>query len=193
MKKSILVLLLALASIVSANAQDKKFTIGLGAGVSFMGQKGTFGDLESKTKGTGFNFLGNFYYNINPKISVGVEFASAAAILKEEGEDSNGLDATGIGNYSLKGKYHFGENKVRPHVGLGIGMYNIVPATQGFDSKSAFGVSPEVGLNLGFFQLAAVYHLISNVNYDTGLGEDLKVSTSNFEVRGIFNINFGSR
>ncbi|NME67735.1 outer membrane beta-barrel protein [Flammeovirga aprica] len=190
MKKSILVLLLALASIVSANAQDKKFTIGIGAGASFMSAKTTFLGQETKSNGTGFNFLGNFYYNINPKISVGVEFASAAAILKSDG-DSDNTEATGIGNYSLKGKYHFGENKVRPHVGLGLGMYNVIPVSA-FDTKSTFGLAPEVGMNLGFFQLAAVYHIIPAVKYGEGESE-LKFAPSNFEIRAIFNINFASR
>lgn len=189
MKKLFLLLFFVITTILSTQAQDKKFTIGLGGGASFVGQK--VGDV--KLKGTGFNYLFNFYYNVNSQISVGAEWAGAGAILKPEEDMGLSFTATGISATSLKGKYHFGESKVRPHVGLGIGYYSVLPGgIEGFDdvaSKSTIGFAPEAGLNLGFFQLAAVYHIIPSLDF----GGEEKVNYSNFEVRAIFNINFVSR
>ncbi|MBD0404793.1 hypothetical protein [Flammeovirga sp. EKP202] len=154
---------------------SKKLTIGLGIG---FGRGKTYEGDESSRSISSFI---NLYYNITNRWSVGIEYQTLAGM---------NLDYP-LTQTSLKGKYFLGTDKIRPHVGLGIGMYNI----EYTDYKSMIGFSPEVGMNFSFFQIAANYHFlpskefteIEEFNNTTNI---TKFSPSVFEVKFTANINF---
>ncbi|MBB6460027.1 outer membrane beta-barrel protein [Flammeovirga kamogawensis] len=190
MKKTIIVALF-LAMCSTAFAQDKKFSIGFGLGGSFASSK--FEDV--KQKGAGVNGFLNFYYNVNSKLSLGLEYNGATIVIKPEDDMGINFEATGLSSFSAKGLYHFSENKVRPYAGIGLGLYNVSPGKIGsgenfieFEKASSFGFAPEVGLKLGWFQIAALYHMIPSVSFS----DDYNPSYNNFEIRIAANIGLVS-
>ena len=152
---------------------SKRLTIGLGVGY------GNGRTLSTNEAGLTVSTLINFYYNINSRWSAGLEYQTIG-----------GIDHI-ISHRSVKGKYFLGDSRQRVHVGLGIGIYKIDNL-----NYSEVGFSPEVGLNLGFFQIAANYHVLpsekveamdSNGNISP---DQVSIVPSVFEVKFTANINF---
>ncbi|MBB3698883.1 porin family protein [Flammeovirga yaeyamensis] len=200
MKKLTLFFLLGLFSTV-LHAQDKKFSIGLGPGVSIT----NFKSGVDKSKGTGFNYFFNAFYKITPRISGGIEYEWVGVDLKFDYPpyDAAEIERTTITNISIKGFYHFGNNDLRPYVGCGAGYYTVNPGKASFpnplpngpekivieaETKSAGGFAPEVGLNYKGFHVAALYHVVAGV--DTSFSNDL-ITYTNLEFRASYNIYFG--
>lgn len=163
MKKLVLLIVLALGVSQLAISQDKKMSIGLGLGGSSAKSKG---DAETDN-GFGFAFYANAMYNVNERISAGIEYNSNAAIIG----DINGasVEATAIRGILAKGKYRLGTGRTNFYGGLNAGVYIIQPGNITFDNangefdivleqKTTFGVAPEIGAHFGSFQIATAYH-----------------------------------
>ncbi|OHX65269.1 outer membrane beta-barrel protein [Flammeovirga pacifica] len=200
-KLNFILFLLFISSVL--HAQDKKFSFGLGPGVSMT----NFKSGSDKSYGTGFDYFVNFFYHLTPNISGGIEYQKVNVGLKFDYAPYNlaDIENTGITNISLKGLYHFGNNAFRPYVGIGGGYYHVNPGSASIDNplpigpekivfdfepKSAGGFAPEVGASYKGFQLSALYHVVAGV--DTEFSSDPIVYT-NLEFRASYNIYFGNR
>ncbi|NLR92747.1 MULTISPECIES: outer membrane beta-barrel protein [Flammeovirga] len=196
MKKLSIILLLSLFSLTSF-AQDKLLNLGFGGGVSSVSAKE--GDLSMN--GIGGNYHINLFYNITPKLSVGAEYGGTVSVLAPKDMSSSDFEATSFSNISGKVLYHFGESKVRPYVGFGLGSYKVAPGKfdpknpQGFDfgnqdieTTTTIGYAPEIGVDFGWFGLAAIYRIVPDVKvYDT------MATYNSLEFRTTFNLGFIER
>ncbi|NME69418.1 outer membrane beta-barrel protein [Flammeovirga aprica] len=200
MKKLTFILLLSIISLTSF-AQDKLISVGFGGGISGMYAKKNQTDYS----GVGGNFFLNAYYNITPKLSIGAEYEGTIGVLAPSKIDSKNFEATAMRNISGKVLYHFGESSIRPFVGLGVGKYTIVPGkfnaadpNPEFDvanlpEASSIGFSPEVGVDLGWFQLAALYHIVPNLEFkNTEIG-NVSAEYNSLEFRAAINLGFIER
>ena len=83
------------------------------------------------------------------------------------------LSAASVRNTMFVGEYFFNKEKVRPFVGMGIGMYRRqshgISITAGSvqigdlnRSVSNFGFAPRVGVNAGHFRLSTIFNFTGN-------------------------------
>ncbi|MCF6360884.1 MAG: outer membrane beta-barrel protein [Cyclobacteriaceae bacterium] len=165
MKKGILLVAILLGAVMTSNAQANKFSLGLGLGGSSASSKseGTSGS------GFGFNYYLNGMYNISGNLSVGLEYNSNIVVIVNNDIADLSFTATQINGILAKGKYAFGDGGVNPYVGVMAGLYTIAPGSITvtgagiglvFEKKTSFGFAPEVGIELGAFQLATSYHFV---------------------------------
>jgi len=166
MKKSILLVAILLGAVITSNAQANKFSLGLGLGGSSASSK------SEGTSGSGFGFNGylNGMYNISGNLSVGVEYNSNIVVIVNNDIANLNFSATRINGILAKGKYAFGDGGVNPYVGVMAGLYTLAPGSITgtglagigivFEKKTSFGFAPEVGIELGAFQLATSYHFV---------------------------------
>ncbi len=114
-------------------------------------------------------------YNAMDNLAVGLRFEGAGFVTQEVtlgtgASTSVSQGARAVSAFSVKADWYFGTASARPFVGLGLGYYRIGAGTQSVSSGGAvvqsatafrgFGVSPQIGVNLGAFRLAATYHLV---------------------------------
>ncbi len=166
MKKSVLLVAILLGAVITSNAQANKFSLGLGFGGSSASSKSD-GTSES---GFGFNGYLNGMYNISGNLSVGLEYNSNFAVIANNDVVDLDFSATKINGILAKGKYAFGDGGVNPYFGVMAGLYTIAPGSITstgltgvgivFEKKTSFGFAPEVGIELGAFQLATSYHFV---------------------------------
>jgi hypothetical protein len=171
MQKLVLAALVLAAAASPAHAQAAHYgLVRIDAGVTgsytpAYGRGGFGGVLEAKL-------------NVHDQIAVGLRFDGQVMFggtISPDGEDvsiSLGVVASSL----LKGEYFVGTGTVRPVVGLGVGLYDIVSQDVTTNSSSTtieqvagrfFGVGPSLGLDLGRLRLAATYNMI--------LGADIEV------------------
>ena len=120
---------------------------------------------------------GGFYiepkYNVNDRINVGLRLESAflGSGSIRVGGTSVDIESASVAPILLTGDYYFHTERVRPYVGLGMGMYrrqersistDIGSVALGLESQTNFGVAPRVGLNAGHFKLAVIYNFTGN-------------------------------
>ncbi|KXX68717.1 hypothetical protein AVL50_18770 [Flammeovirga sp. SJP92] len=182
-----------------AQAQDENITIGIGTGATiFNGRIDNYG-----INGAGLSFNINFYYHHTSNLAFGFERNGNIAIqILQEHRNSN-FDVSILStvvDYTLKVKYFIGESKVRPHLALGLGYYRTKSVLRSDDDMGssieipleryeAIGLSPELGMNFGFFQLS----FISDIIPSTVFGHEGNSIFINFLVRATFNINTQSK
>jgi len=159
MKKVIISLVLICATVSFASAQEfKKFKLGLGLGyvIPSDGGGGILLDLEPA-------------YRVNDQIAIGLRLESAAYA---RSIGSTEADVSASGSYTLNGIYYLSDNKFRPYVGAGFGIYSIASASVNVntgnasgeftvDGGSQFGFYPRIGFDLGHFNVNIDYNLIS--------------------------------
>ncbi|MCT4586195.1 MAG: outer membrane beta-barrel protein [Carboxylicivirga sp.] len=172
MKKVLLLVAVLVAGMASANAQSenyKAFKVDLGLLYAVPGGDGAKGGaglyIEPK-------------YNVTDNIALGLKMEWAAMTAGQIKTDAQGalttssFDATTLGTYQLTGDYYFGDSKVRPFAGLGLGLYAMGTAnwdvTQNSEALAAefgtkFGFSPRAGLLLGHFRLGLEYNIITGI------------------------------
>lgn len=179
MKKFFLVVAVVLVAAVAANAQDKKWNVGIGGGVAI-----PTGDASDIVK-TGFDGFVNGMYSITPNFSIGGEINYACLPGKSEGAK---LDF-GIGSLDLrkdrpdaevtaflaKGIYAFGNAGWRPYLGAGLGFYSHK------DADIKFGGVLEGGVKYNHIGLGAAYHMA---------GKEEDVSISYVQINFTYNFNF---
>lgn len=149
--KKILLLVAIVAVCFGANAQDKKWNVTVGGGLTF--PTGDFSD------GFKSGFVGQLQgtYNINPKFELGLEYAYSTFKGKSGSETimgittSNNIDDHSINSFLAKGIYNFTEEGVRPFIGAGIGTFSHK------DSDTKFGYAVEGGLKYNGFLFGASY------------------------------------
>ncbi len=176
--------------------QDKDASIGIGFGGASVSSKVSDGD---KASGFGFNFYLNGMYNINEKISAGLEYNSNLAVITNIDDASFDVSLTKITGILAKGRYKFGTGKNKPYAGLMAGIYLLKPGSitiNGssigfvFEGKTTFGFAPEVGIEIGSFQLATSYHLPGK--YSSTLTDPTDGSTITIETTySVWQFNIG--
>ncbi len=184
--KRVLLFTLVMAGVVfSATAQDKKMSIGIGFGGASASNKD---DTGIRNSGFGINFYLNVMYNVNSKLSVGLEYNGSGVVIG----DLNALavEATSINANLLKAKYFLGDGGVKPFVGIMTGIYGIRPgivdlngnAALTLQRKISFGFAPEIGIHLGSFQIATSYHFPGSYKSEiAGIG-DIRYNVWQFNV-----------
>lgn len=176
MKKLLLVLAVVVATASIANAQDKKWNIGFGAGMaSPMGS-----DFKDVAK-VGADYYVNCTYNFTPKMSAGIEYNGAGLVgaSASNGTASVDLGTTSISSYLVKGVYYFTESTVRPYGAISTGMYSISQGNSTISSningedlefagesgdKTNFGFGAELGLKIKWFNLSVGYQNAGKVD-----------------------------
>jgi hypothetical protein len=179
MKKLLFILAIVVATASIANAQDKKWNIGFGAGMaSPMGS-----DLKDVAK-VGADYYVNCTYNFTPKMSAGIEYNGTGLIGATIGDTDNKIGALGISSYLAKGVYYFTESAVRPYGALMTGIYSSKFASTDYNeavSKTNFGFGAELGLKIKWFNLSVAYQNAGKIN-------DISVSYMQYNLG--FNIGF---
>ncbi|OHX65270.1 hypothetical protein NH26_02370 [Flammeovirga pacifica] len=185
---------------ITTYAQDKLFTIGFGGGISNVSEKGT--DLDMY--GLGGNYHALALFNITPKLSIGAEYSGTYAVLAPESLDKSNFEATKFKHFSGKVLYNFGESRLRPYIGFGVGSYSVTPGKMNiedsnnpvvltFNKSTTVGYAPEFGVNFGWFSLAAIYHIVPDVEVYNADYKAVNVNYNSLEFRTTFNINFAQR
>lgn len=121
---------------------------------------------------SGIGFYLEPKYNLTDNIAAGLKMEWA--LMGASDELGSDVSISGIGSYQLTGDYYFGDKKVRPFAGLGIGIYTLGSiefdaADENFemdgniDLGSKFGFAPRVGLLMGHFRLGLEYNVITGM------------------------------
>jgi len=182
MKKFFLVVAVVLVAAVAANAQDKKWNVGIGGGVAI-----PTGDASDYVK-TGFDGFVNGMYSITPNFSIGGEINYTSLPGKSIGDfginiggisvgvnsDAKYNDA-GVTAFLAKGIYAFGNAGWRPYLGAGLGFYSHK------DADTKFGGVLEGGVKYNHIGLGAAYHMA---------GKEEDVSFSYVQINFTYNFNF---
>ena len=168
MKKQIIFTIAVMCIPYFSLAQDKIGSIGIGIGGASVNEKDSDG---LKSSGFGFNFYLNGMYNLNERISAGVEFNSNIAIINSFNITGIEVTATIVTGILAKGKYVFGEGSIKPYLGFMFGLYNIrpggfkfslngsTPVELNFEKRGSFGFAPEFGAQFRSFQLSTSFHV----------------------------------
>jgi len=141
----------------SLQAQEfKKFKVGLGLGYALPtdGSGGVLLYLEPM-------------YRVADNIGIGLRIESAALLASPVNGIS--VSASAVSSYTLNGQYYFSNNKFRPFVGAGFGMFSLAAASVDVlgggsvalgAATTKFGFYPRVGFDLGHFNLSIDYNII---------------------------------
>ncbi len=179
-----LVLLVA----VGANAQEfKKFRLATGLGYAMAGGKGASG---------GFLYAIEPGYRVSDALTASLRIEGAVVVrgLSEDVANYN-ASAAAIGSYTLNGIYYLSNNKFRPYVGAGFGLYNLAAVTVsdsgdgGAAAESKFGFYPRIGFDLGHFNINLDYNIVGSTKFE---GTDLESKNSYIGIR-IGGFFFGGR
>ncbi len=124
----------------------------------------------------GFGAIVEPKFMLHDHIAVGLRVEAALMFggsFADTGETQISMGA--VGALTAKGEYLFGDGGVRPFVGLGLGVFDIASqsisagsATASIDQRAGeyFGVSPQIGVDLGRLRLAATYNAIVGANVE---------------------------
>ena len=160
MKNLLYTIILVLSALSTAHAQfDSKNIYGGG----HVGLAITSGELSTYVQ-VGFSYSLEFGYNINEKLSVGLEIGQIIASGTSQDTIREGFFAgsliTRVGlyttvNFLAKSHYRFSTGKVQPFVGLGLGATKVSePAVEDptvsdeFVSRTGLAICPEVGISV---------------------------------------------
>ena len=178
--KTIFLFIAAIAMMGGLNAQSDAHTISLGArlgGSSLTAELGENGSI-------GFTFALEANYHFTENLRAGLEYNSSAI---GYGDDTStfGISAYGSNLILAKGEYHFFTSKLRPNVGLGLGIATIsTPELTGTDadgntgvlvpseSTTNFAISPRLGVALGKFHIDFTYNFAGNTPESEGFNVD---------------------
>lgn len=163
MKKSSILLTLLVLFAVAANAQEyKPFRWAMGLGYAKPSGSGGSGGVLWATE------LG---YRVNDPICVSLRIEGAVMVRGLDTDASEyDVDAKAVGSYTANGIYYLSNEKFRPYVGLGAGIYSLAAVSQSFDqngggvagvaAESKFGFYPRIGFDLGHFNINIDYNII---------------------------------
>ena len=181
MRKNLLLVVLALFAF-TANAQDYKpfqLYLGLGYAVPADGGGGILFDIEPA-------------YRLNDNIAVGLRLESAA-MAKVVGTTE--ASVSGVGSYTLNGKYYLGSSNFRPYVGVGLSLFALgqvsvdgAGATGNVEAGTTFGFYPRIGFDVGHFNINLDYNIVGSTQVEggTGSGGDIKNSYIGIRIGGFF-------
>ena len=165
MKKVIVFALVVFMVSTSIKAQVTAFKFEIG------GLYGLPTDKDLYKGGVGFYAHPSYY--LGDQINIGIKAESV--IIGGASKLGTSVSISAIGSYLVTSNYYFTVSKVRPYVGLGVGMYTLGSATVSADPNNSsepvvfgdkFGVAPKIGLDLGHFTLNFSYNLIFGLEGD---------------------------
>ena len=130
---------------------------------------------EEASNGMGFYI--SPIYNPTDRLSIGPRFGFGytGSGTINLGIGSVEVGATHMFSFLMLVDYYLSTERVRPFVGMGIGMYKRSEATIktsiglvdiSRNAKSNFGVKPRVGLNVGHFKMSVDYNFTGDQIYD---------------------------
>jgi hypothetical protein len=126
----------------------------------------------------GFGGVLEVKLNVHDQIAVGARFDGQVMFggnISPDGEDVS-ISVGVVASTLLKGEYFVSTGTVRPFLGVGAGLYDIVSQDVTTSNSSTsieqvagryFGIAPSLGVDLGRLRLAATYNMI--------LGADIEV------------------
>ena len=161
MKKLFVIILYAFSAGINAQAQSEltfkpfKFDISAGYALPSSGTSGSNGgfllSLEPK-------------YALSDFLTLGIKAETAISITRNSMTDDN---VQGSGSYLATADYYFSTNTIRPFAGAGIGIYThastYVNSIDEVTSKTKFGGSPRVGIEVAHFRAAVEYNFAGKV------------------------------
>lgn len=143
----------------------KQFKVGIGIGYAAPG--------TGEGAGGGFLMYLEPAYRATDQVLVGLRLEGAFLVRGVKGVSGDELigDASSVASYTLNAHYYFNNNKVRPFVGAGVGLYSFASAK--FDTRNnngpdlddvgaetRFGFYPKIGIDAGHFNLTLDYNVI---------------------------------
>lgn len=172
--------------------QFKPFKVGFGAGYAVPG------------KGDGAGGGALLYlepaYRASDQVLVGLRLESALIVRGVQGvNSSNDIkgDASSNVSYTLNGQYYFSNEKVRPFIGAGVGLFSLAsvefntaasdPTARDVDAQTVFGFYPRLGIDAGHFNLSLDYNIVPPSDVPGG-GE---VRNSYLGIRAGFSLGGG--
>ncbi len=150
MKKFFLVVAVVLVAAIAGNAQDKKWNVGVGGGLSI-----PTGDASDFVK-TGFNGFVLGTYNFTSKFAAGVKMNYT--ILPGKSIGGYDISDSEVAAFLAKGIYTFTEEGFRPYVSGALGLYSHK------DGDTKAGIAAEAGVKYNQFGLGAAYHMAGEEN-----------------------------
>lgn len=194
MKKLTLLFALCVLVTVGATAQEfKKFRLATGLGYAMPGGEGAGGGvLWALEPG----------YRVNDALAVSLKIEGALIVRGfSESVDGYSGDVAGISSYTANGIYYLSNNKFRPYVGAGVGIYSLAAVTMsangtGAAAESKIGFYPRIGFDLGHFNINLDYNIVGaseaiGTDFDGNIKKyDVKNSYIGIRIGGFF---FGGR
>jgi len=188
MKKVSLLLMLTLGLAVAVNAQEfKKFRLAAGLGYAKPGGKGSSG---------GFMYAFEPGYRVMDALAVSLR-VEGAIVARGISTSSTTYQASvgAIGSYTVNGIYYLSNEKFRPYVGAGVGLYKLASVSvsssnAGASAESKIGFYPRIGFDFGHFNVNLDYNIVGastveSVDFVTG-------NTTTYDVKnGYFSIRIG--
>jgi Outer membrane protein beta-barrel domain len=171
MKRVLLILITATASLFCQAQDFKPFRVGLGPGFASPSGEGTK---------VGYLLFFEPSYRINNAITIGTRFEFAAMARGGTAVKANGLSAdiklSRVSSYTLSGQYYFLDNRwLRPFAGFGLGFYKLgsikAQVSSGgnagstnyertISGSSKVGFYPRIGFDLWHFIFSIEYNII---------------------------------
>ena len=142
------------------------FKVALGLGYAVPG--------EGNGAGGGVLIFVEPAYRASDRVLIGLRLESAIIVRGVIGvgnEDVKG-DATSNLSYTLNGQYYFNNNKVRPFIGAGVGLFSLAAmkfntannnnntGANDVGAETVFGFYPRIGIDAGHFNLMLDYNFI---------------------------------
>jgi hypothetical protein len=182
MKKLSLLLSLTLLIGVAANAQDfKKFRLATGIGYAAPGGAGAGGGLLYDIEPG---------YRISDALCVSLRWEGAVVVRGLSADVATyNASAAAIGSYTVNGIYYLNNNKFRPYVGAGVGLFSLAAVTVsstggGAAAESKVGFYPRVGFDWGHFNINIDYNLVGSTSFtDVISGQKLETKNSYIGIR----------
>lgn len=173
----------------------------------FRFDSGLSGTYVSASGRGGFGAVIEPKFYVHDNIAVGARLEAAVmfggSIDQASGDTS--MDMGAVAAAAVKGEYLLGTGPIRPFAGLGLGVYDIGsqsiqagPSTTGIDQKAGryFGLSPQLGIDLGRLRLAATYNMIVGADIEVHQmigGVEQTASFSQNYLTFELSIRFGGR
>jgi hypothetical protein len=192
-KLSFLLTLMVLFSVAATAQEYKKFRWANGLGYAKPAGDGGSGGVLWATE------LG---YRVSDPICVSLKIEGAVMVrgLSESATEYD-AEAKAVASYTVNGIYYFSNEKFRPYVGAGMGMYSLAGVASSTSSggvaasasQSKIGFYPRIGFDLGHFNINIDYNILgdSDIMVSNGTTE-MKMKNSYLGVR-IGGFFFGGR
>lgn len=187
-------------SLGSLFAQD--FSISANLGWAIPGGSGVGDEIEDLNLNGGLTISGDLLYYVTPNIGVGLNYASSAlaGASTEEGVIGD-IDLYGMRFIGAKGMYRLKDEGFTPYGALSLGLAQLT--TPGYTISSGgsepvvveeqkgggFGIIPEVGIQIGGFQISAFYLLPTKYSIENVI-TDKSVGTLNINLGYRYNFGF---
>ncbi|MDR1198490.1 MAG: porin family protein [Prevotellaceae bacterium] len=166
MKKFLFIAVLFCGVALSAQSQEfKPFRVDMGLGYGLPFTDGLDGGVQ---------FYVEPKYEIIPQIAVGLRW-EGSLFAGSKDDEGNSVDVKLSSAYMVTGDYYLTNNKFRPFVGLGLGIYSVggvsvddnTETDDVFEGKSNFGALLRAGFDISHFRFALSYTYGGKINDET--------------------------